>query len=589
MSLPPPGLPLGAHFNAIPSASVASTPHRGPHALVNACPSGPGGSSLRGAVPRHLALAFTSHRRDRFGRPLPEGEPELVVPAFVSARTLAASGPPILPHTTSDEELAAAKALLSPSRAAAHAVAASTPYVPTPPPAPFHDHVGVQVILDSTPFFPSEASSDRHTTYLPVVLPAMPVEQELREVQASQLVVLAASQVLPPSVLEMEHTISALRALPRPEVDEAAVSQTQESLMREALGLVADRAAFESCVAEVKRWYLDDRVARERVMSEACRWLLNEVTSTDPAAWPGAHAFWVDRMVDAFANRYLTFHMMEESSLRDATCARGFDLVVLPVPVTYKCRRLFEADTGDKCSHDGSRAPSPTPSFVALPVDLPPIQLDHTFEAIPCDVDDCPAGSSGSESSSTPTAMPVPLLVVDPRPVVDVSKVLAATAGELWPAPLTPVVAPMPSCPPSPMGLNIPLPQTTPTEWLPTDTESGPSGQIVIPSVPKGHTPIVTNAAPPLCPPMQAPSDSGVASSIHNLANTMAVSPVAAALPLLPARMAPPLPPPVPVPDMTGLLTAIFQTLDRLTSEMALMREARGCVKRATGGDQCEP
>ena len=138
-------------------------PHRGPHAFVNACPSGPGGSSLRGAVPRHLALAFTSHRRDRFGRPLPEGEPELVVPAFVSARTLAASGPPILPHTTSDEELAAAKALLSPSRAAAHAVAASTPYVPTPPPAPFHDHVGCRLYLIPHPSF--------HRKPLPIVTP----------------------------------------------------------------------------------------------------------------------------------------------------------------------------------------------------------------------------------------------------------------------------------------------------------------------------------------------------------------------------------------------------------------------------------
>ena len=59
-------------------------------------------------------------------------EPEFIVPAFTTALDLAAQGPALPPHTTTNKELTAAKALLSPSKAANYAVTDMLPFVPTP-------------------------------------------------------------------------------------------------------------------------------------------------------------------------------------------------------------------------------------------------------------------------------------------------------------------------------------------------------------------------------------------------------------------------------------------------------------------------
>ena len=151
-SLPPAPLiydvlfPLLDHFTSastqasqvVGETSVMSAPH------VYLCnPSTPASTPFPASVasPPASALAI-----------LPAaGEPELIVPQFITAGVPAAAGLlPLPPHTTSDEELAVAKALLSPSAGTAYAIANSTPYASTPLPHVFNDLSDACAVVEVT-------------------------------------------------------------------------------------------------------------------------------------------------------------------------------------------------------------------------------------------------------------------------------------------------------------------------------------------------------------------------------------------------------------------------------------------------------
>ena len=90
--------------------------------------------------------------------------------------------------------------------------------------------------------------------YVPNVPPSMPAPGPVFEDVDGAVAVLAATPFVPTPVDDLVHAIRATSA--RPSVDdEAALSQTGESLVREALDHVADCVAFKSCVAEVKHFY----------------------------------------------------------------------------------------------------------------------------------------------------------------------------------------------------------------------------------------------------------------------------------------------------------------------------------------------
>ena len=128
------------------------------------------------------------------------------------------------------------------------------------------------VFLPSPPRAPEHA--DLVVPYVPNVPPSMPALGPVFEDVDGAVAVLAATPFVPTPVDDLVHAIRAMSA--RPSVDdEAALSQMGESLVHEALDLVADCVAFESCVAEVKRFYWDDREAREWVLQVAAiRWLM---------------------------------------------------------------------------------------------------------------------------------------------------------------------------------------------------------------------------------------------------------------------------------------------------------------------------
>lgn len=212
------------------------------------------------------------------------------------------------------------------------------------------------------------------------------------------IAVLAATPYVPTPVAESEHAIRALRSQ-APAPGAAALSQTQESLMRDALDLVADCVAFEACVAEVQRFYWDDRDACVQVA--AVRWLLELLATVTPL--PGGRTFWKDCILTYLHNKLSAFKDLEADALKVAANARGFDLVIIPSHI-YKCWRLFDLGAASKRTREGSRAPSLTPSFLNFPP-LPdtPLVLTHSVEAIPCGIEDCPGGSSlGSDTSLIP-------------------------------------------------------------------------------------------------------------------------------------------------------------------------------------------
>ena len=98
--------------------------------------------------------------------------------------------------------------------------------------------------------------------------------------------VLAATLLVPMPVDDLVHAIRAMSAHPSVD-DEAALSQTGESLVREALDLVAYCVAFKLRVAEVKHFYWDDREAREWVQVAAVRWLMTGRVYETAACGPG--------------------------------------------------------------------------------------------------------------------------------------------------------------------------------------------------------------------------------------------------------------------------------------------------------------
>ena len=70
----------------------------------------------------------------------------------------------------------------------------------------------------------------------------------------SAVAVLATTLFVPTPVDDLVHAICTMSTCPSMD-DEAALSQMGESLVHEALNLVANCVAFESCVAEVKHFY----------------------------------------------------------------------------------------------------------------------------------------------------------------------------------------------------------------------------------------------------------------------------------------------------------------------------------------------
>lgn len=156
----------------------------------------------------------------------------------------------------------------------------------------------------------------------------MPVPPPLFEDHAGVTAVLVVIPYVPTPVDGLGDAICALRAHPHGD-DEATLSQTQESLVREALDLVADRVAFESCVDEVKHYYWDNRATRERVQVAATCWLLDSLSTEHLEHWPGGQTMWVDCLMDVILARLDAFKELEECALRDAARARGFDLVII--------------------------------------------------------------------------------------------------------------------------------------------------------------------------------------------------------------------------------------------------------------------
>jgi len=380
--------------------------------------------------------------------------------------------------------------------------------------------------------------------------------------------VLGASSHVLATVDEMEHAIRALRA--RSIVNDAAVlSQTQESLTCDALDLVADRVAFESCVDEVKRWYWNDHVACEGVMVTATTRFLDMVTSDNPSALPEKHTPWVGHMLDALLQRMDTFKLLEEDALRDAARRRGFDLIILPERI-FKRRRVFSPDLGEKRSVDGSRAPSPVelvPSFMSLPgpTTLPP--LDMPAEAVPCEVDDCPAGSSGSDQSLTPTAPSFDSTPSQPERAPLVATEIAAeimqTAMHLSP--------------------DLP-PQTSLTKWSISDMEPALVGITVVPPVfAPTSAPVPVTESQPAGPSVTLPVRSGVASSIHNPANAITLDEPQETRAPVPLPMQPSTPPSVGeevAKALDPVFAAIMTTLAWLTSGVESLGTQKGLRTR---------
>ena len=79
----------------------------------------------------------------------------------------------------------------------------------------------------------------------------MPAPELVFEDGAMVVAVLASTSPVPAPLDVVEHAICALGARPLVD-DEAALVQTWESLSRNALATIADRVAFESCIASMK-------------------------------------------------------------------------------------------------------------------------------------------------------------------------------------------------------------------------------------------------------------------------------------------------------------------------------------------------
>ena len=211
--------------------------------------------------------------------------------------------------------------------------------------------------------------------------------------------VLGATSHVLATVDEIEHAIRALCA--RSSVNNVAVLlQTQESLMRDALDLVADCVAFESCVDEVN---VDTGmiVPRKHVMMEATRRPFNVLTSGKHSLLPEKHTPWVDHMLDGLLQRMDALKLLEKDALRAAACAWGFDLVIIPEWI-FEHRRVFSPGFGRKALCGCVPRPLPCQAHPLILIHDPPQPcspslLDMPAEAVPCEVNVCPDGTSRSD------------------------------------------------------------------------------------------------------------------------------------------------------------------------------------------------
>ena len=451
------------------------------------------------------------------------GEPELVTPGFVSARDAADTAAPLFPPpSVTDDDLAAAKALLDPSQAAAYAVAATTPFFPTPVPHYVGGDGGLDVPACTPCVPPPSRVPSIAPTAPPLPGPATPVAASppppssfptsLHEaVNLIHAVATEAPEPIPITA-SLRNAAAHLRAsfLPTPLDCPGSLSQTSASLQREAVKLIADQEAFEALVHEHKQAFLADPDHRARIQWAAVRWMLNQLTLHDPLVFPGGGQSWEAVLLALIQKCLDRIALMEEDTLRVAAEAHGFFLVIDADSLFHNKWARTAASTESKCTRTGSRAPSP----VRPSLPLPPIP----FQTIASEWEDGVVVASSSESmsdSSTPrgrspaSGAPAPALQ-------DVDLLIQLPLDAL---PL-PVLPPPPS---SPTGASAPAiedvvgvvapaivhmderpdavgPQTTPTEWPLTDTEPAPSGGTVV-----------------------LPVRSGVATSIHNPANAMAV------------------------------------------------------------------
>lgn len=131
--------------------------------------------------------------------------------------------------------------------------------------------------LPSLPPSPPPPHAPEHANlvvpYVPNVPPSMPALGPVFEDVDGAIAVLTATLFVPTPADDLVHAIHAMSACPSVD-NEVALSQMGESLVCEALDLVADCVAFESCIAEVKHFYWDDREAREWVQVAAVQWLM---------------------------------------------------------------------------------------------------------------------------------------------------------------------------------------------------------------------------------------------------------------------------------------------------------------------------
>ena len=324
--------------------------------------------------------------------PLPAdlGEPELVIPSFVSAHDATATSPPLFPGSTvTDDELAAAKALLDPSQAAAYTVVASTPFFPSPAPHYVSDVDGAHVVLACMPYAPTPdctasivpnwattQPSPPGLALLAVASPPPPPAFPVTITEAVQVVHSVAME--PPEAIpvaaSLPNAIATLRSSLHhtPPDRPGTLSQTSAPLQREAVELIANQEAFESLVHQHKMAFMKDPNYRACIQWAVVRWMLDQLTKHDPLIFPGGGQTWKAVLLALIQRCLNCITIMEEETLQAAAEAWEFFLVV-DSDSLFQCKRArSEAPTGSKHTRSGSRAPTPVLPSPQFP--LPPFQ-----------------------------------------------------------------------------------------------------------------------------------------------------------------------------------------------------------------------
>ena len=293
------------------------------------------------------------------------GEPELVIPGFVSALDVAAANPLPAP-TVTDDELIAAKAPTAPLHAVAPIAAASTPLFPAPTPH-FVDSDGTRTVLACTPYVPTPDPAPPIATVPPAPsgptapvaaspLPPPPFPTSLHE--AVNLVHAVASEAPPPTPIaaSLRDAAAALRSSlhPTPLDRPGTLAQTSASLQREAVHLIADQEAFEALVHEHKQAFLNDPDQRARIQWATVRWMLHQLTVHDPLVFPGGGQSWEAVLLALIQKCLDRIAIMKEDTLRAAAEARGFFLVIDADSLFHNKRAHTDAPTGSKRTRSGS-------------------------------------------------------------------------------------------------------------------------------------------------------------------------------------------------------------------------------------------